>query len=397
MVSVRSCSWEAGGRAATRIPSGTPVVGTIAMVNPKAFDIDYSLSWDQDSSYFSALPPASPAPLGKKDLSIGFGLLASAEHRIFTFTLGKYVASINKTYPNEEFSFVCDSPPDPPPFLVAVADSSQKAILGILLPVGSIDDDLDKAEITWTKAGAANSSTATFALASLKAAPYPNPFTGSFDCYFQPPMIAAGSAYTFSVTLIDSAGQRSSAVSSDSVANAFVLAYDANGAIGTVPDGGSHAFDEIVTVAGQGGLALGAAVFGGWNTSADGLGAAYAAGSSLRMPAAAVTLYAQWLGAIAVVIDLGTQGLSFSPSALTVVQGNPISLSCANSALRSAGSGWKWYMDGTDLGQSTGTFYCATDSNSIGQHVISCFVSYLGITYSGSLRVTVSDGGTVGP
>jgi hypothetical protein len=345
---------------------------------------------------FSSLPPTAPAPTDKKNFSIALSLLPAAEHKTFTFTLGKYVASINKTYPSETFSFVCDSPPDPVTFLATAVDSSQKAVLGVVLPSGTIDDDLDKVEITWNKTGGTNPTTAAFAIASLRAAPSPNPFSGSFGCYFQPPSIAAGSAYSFAVVLIDAAGQRSSSVSTDSVANAFTLTYDANG--GGASTTGSHAFGETITVPGQGALSLGAAAFGGWNTRADGLGTAYAPGSTFSMPANAITLYAQWLGTVGVHIDLGTQALSFSPSTLTVVQGTAISLSCSNTALSSAGSGWQWYIDGAQVpGQSTGSFVYATDNSALGQHIISCFVAYLGITYSGSLRVTVSDGGSVGP
>jgi BspA type Leucine rich repeat region (6 copies)/Divergent InlB B-repeat domain/Listeria-Bacteroides repeat domain (List_Bact_rpt) len=223
MVSVRSCVWSTqAGQTVTRIPSGVPITGAITMVNPKDFGITYTLSCDQNA-LFSAVPPTVPIPTDTKHFSIGFTLLSSAEHKTFTFTLGKYVASVNRTYPTEQFSFICDSPPDPPTLLATAVDSGQKAVLGILLPTGVTDDDLAKVEITWTKAGTPGATTATYTIASLATTPPPNLFSRTFGCYFQPPNCVAATSYNFSVVLIDAAGQRSSTVSTASLVNSYTL------------------------------------------------------------------------------------------------------------------------------------------------------------------------------
>ena len=72
------------------------------------------------------------------------------------------------------------------------------------------------------------------------------------------------------------------------------VTYNANGASGTVPAAQTVVAGDSITVAGQGGLTLAGNTFSGWNTKADGTGAAYAAGSSLTVNAN-VTLYAQWV------------------------------------------------------------------------------------------------------
>jgi uncharacterized repeat protein (TIGR02543 family) len=82
-----------------------------------------------------------------------------------------------------------------------------------------------------------------------------------------------------------------------STANAYVLTYEGNAnTAGSPPtDSGSpYAYGSAVTVLADSSLALTGYAFAGWNTAADGSGTAYAPGAIFSMPAAAVTLYAQW-------------------------------------------------------------------------------------------------------
>ncbi|MES2933900.1 MAG: InlB B-repeat-containing protein [Pseudomonadota bacterium] len=79
---------------------------------------------------------------------------------------------------------------------------------------------------------------------------------------------------------------------------AHTVAYHGNGnTSGTVPvDAGLYAAGATVTVlANTGNLAKTGYAFGGWNTAANGSGAAYVAGSSFAMGAANVSLYAKWI------------------------------------------------------------------------------------------------------
>lgn len=79
---------------------------------------------------------------------------------------------------------------------------------------------------------------------------------------------------------------------------AYHVYYAANGALtGDVPeDTNDYSEDEGVTVAANSGSLSKESywAFVGWNTAADGSGTAYAPGATMTMPAADVTLYAQW-------------------------------------------------------------------------------------------------------
>jgi uncharacterized repeat protein (TIGR02543 family) len=74
------------------------------------------------------------------------------------------------------------------------------------------------------------------------------------------------------------------------------LAYNANGAThGSAPASSSNAADAQISVAARPiHMVRFGYIFTGWNTAANGSGTAYAAGATLTMPDADVTLYAQW-------------------------------------------------------------------------------------------------------
>jgi xyloglucan-specific exo-beta-1,4-glucanase len=75
----------------------------------------------------------------------------------------------------------------------------------------------------------------------------------------------------------------------------YALTYDANGASGAVPASGSYAAGSLIPVSeNTGHLVNDGQAFCGWNTKADGTGTSYAAGSTLTMGSASVTLYAVW-------------------------------------------------------------------------------------------------------
>ena len=77
----------------------------------------------------------------------------------------------------------------------------------------------------------------------------------------------------------------------------YIVTYNGNGATGgTVPtDRNTYTEGSSVTVLGNtGNLAKTGYTFAGWNTSPDGSGTSYAAGSPVTMRTSDVTLYAQW-------------------------------------------------------------------------------------------------------
>jgi hypothetical protein len=392
-VVMRSAAFDLGSGALNRLPSGRTVTGTLAIVNPKSFDVSYTLSWDVDDSLFASAPPTSPVSSDPARLSISFVLDPStAEHKTIAFSLGMYVAAINKTYDDQSFSIQCDSPPNPAQRLATLMDSGQKSLLAILLPREISDDDLARISVTWSREGETAGATAIYDLPSLSTVPASNPFASAYDCYFQSADCVAGYGYSYAVTLIDAVGQQSSAVSTSSTANVFYLNYDGNGNTGgAAPDSVGYRYGATATIADAGDLAKTDHAFYRWNTTADGAGTSYSPGDELTIPAGEVRLYAIWVTNInTITFDLGgTQGLSFSAPSMIVARGATLAVSCANPTLATGGTDWKWYVDGVqDMGQTSSSFDFM--ETTVGQYIISCTVSYQGIGHSGSFRATVT-------
>jgi hypothetical protein len=393
MVSVRSASFGTGSAALSRIPSGQTIRGDLVIVNPKSFDVSYTLA-PADSSFFTQIPSSEPSPSDATHLAFSFALEPSlAEHKTITFSLGKYVASINKTYDNETISIICDSLPNPAARVATVMDSGEKSLLAVLLPTEISDDDLAQLKITWSQEGQA-ASTATYGISSLAAAPASNPFSSTYDCYFQSSDCVAGYGYSYSVVVIDAAGQESTAVSTSSTANVFYLNYKGNGnTSGTAPASAGYRFGATATVASIGDLAKTDYAFYRWNTAADGSGTSYSPGATLTIPAGETTLYAIWVtNAVTISFDIGTQGLAFSSSSTSVPLNSPLAVSCSNALLAASGTDWKWYVDGILDGSQTGPSFTRTwtSAGNIGQYIISCSVTYKGLSYSGSFRAMVT-------
>ncbi|MFO7611619.1 MAG: InlB B-repeat-containing protein, partial [Clostridia bacterium] len=102
----------------------------------------------------------------------------------------------------------------------------------------------------------------------------------------------------------------------------FTVTYDGNtNTEGMVPvDGDSpYLVGDLVTVLGNTGMLTKIGFsFVGWNTAANGSGTSYVAGDTFAMPAANVTLFAQWtaLPTYTVTYNPGTQG-TFEPQVTT--------------------------------------------------------------------------------
>jgi hypothetical protein len=411
MVDLRSFSFIATDGSVTYAPSAVDITANLVMVNPKGFTVTYSLAYRladsagntlcasgvADTSNYFSMAPTAPADTDSTTPSFTFQLKSAAEHAILTFTLDMYASAIDRTYEPVSFSVVCDSPPSEVADIATSEDlSAYKAMLAFTAPTETSDDDLVRARITWKRISSLSSTTATVTtvnLSDLITPPSNDPFSKSYDYYFQPDAVA-GYPYTFSVVLIDASGQASSAASETWSGHDYPLSYDANGGSGTTSPAVTYKVEDAVAVASSGGLALSGYAFGYWNTESDGSGTSYTADSSFFMPAKDLKLYAQWLNNGTVVsFDLGTQAISFSSSSTTIAKGDTLTLGCGNSAVAASGSGWKWYVDGDqDTGQTTSSFeWTPTSSEDIGQHIISCQVTYNSLSYSGQIRVTVTN------
>jgi hypothetical protein len=364
------------------------------MINPQSFDVTYSLGWNVDDKLFSVKPTVSPSASDPTHLSFSFELNpAKAELKTITFSLGKYVASINKTYDKDSFSVVCESPPDPPARAVTLMDTNQKSLLAIKLPTGVADTNLAKLSIAWTSDDGSSSGSGTYAISSLQSVPAASPFSSTYDCYFQGSDIVTGYGYTYTVKTINAEGLESSAATASSTANKFYINYYGNGNTGgTAPAAAGYRYGATATVASHGDLGKTDYAFYDWNTKADASGRSYSPGDTLKVPAGETELYAIWITNTTVIsFDLGAQALSFSPSVAGVSAGQTLAVSCANSTLSKGGTDWTWYLDGAaQSGQASATFSMATSSAMIGQHIVGCAVTYNGIRYSGSFRAVVT-------
>jgi hypothetical protein len=403
-VLLRSTSFSPGSAELKLIPSATPIACSLEIVNPKSFDVSYKLSWSVDGSLFSDLPADAPTASSPTHLAFSFALdTALAEHKKIIFTLGKHVASINKTYEPETFSITCDSPPHAASQVSAAVDyDSQLSAMAIRLPTAVSDDDIAHCRIAWTCDDGSTGS-AERAVSDLAYLPTSNPFTGHYDCYFRPTGTKTSHGYTYSVVLIDRAGQESASMSGTSRPNYFPLNYNGNGATGgSVPASASGLYKvDSVAVADPRAepynLTRTDYYFTGWNTKPDGSGGANRApGSIFIFPAKETTLYAQWATTrLEVSLDIGIHGVVFtqggSPvTAVSVRKGDSVTISCSSANL----GGWRWYCDGASFADYSPPLTIDTSLGvfAIGSHTISFMATdyNTGLSYSGHFTLTVT-------
>jgi uncharacterized repeat protein (TIGR02543 family) len=393
-VLIRSVSFSPCSADADRIPTSRTINCEVEVVNPKLFDVSYSLSCDLDGASFTALPLASPLPKDATHLSFSFTLDAGAEHRKLSFELGKYVASINKTYEPETFSIICDSPPDAASRVSAARNGSDLSVLGIIKPKGAANDDLARLRVTLSQGGGAAGST-TYAIGSLPTTLAPSPFSSAYDYYLVAPASSAGKSCSYSTVFIDEAGQESPAASATSAPGLYPFSYDANGATGGAPPATvGRTATSTVTVAGQGGMERYAYVFTGWNTAANGSGDAYAAGSSYpNMPPREVVLYAQWyFTGIQITYDLTPRGLAFDQNLVSLNKGDSVSITCADAEFAAGTSSWVWYLDGQVMAGRNAAALVIDSSEamySVGEHSVGCTLRYGSLSYSANFKLVI--------
>jgi len=102
-------------------------------------------------------------------------------------------------------------------------------------------------------------------------------------------------------------------------------------------------------------------LFGGWNTSSDGTGTNYDAGSSYIVTGN-ITLYAKWVVAYTVTFD--DNGVSWSVNTITAQSGSSITLPNANGFYITWGTfiGWNTKADGTGTNYNGGSSYTVTSN-----------------------------------
>jgi uncharacterized repeat protein (TIGR02543 family) len=161
----------------------------------------------------------------------------------------------------------------------------------------------------------------------------------------------------------------------------YSLAYDGNGNTGgAVPvDSTSYKSGSVATVLGNSGsLSKTGFAFSGWNGKADGSGTSYAAGASLTIGSANVTLYAAWTKTADVLYSVTYNGngntggavpvdsISYKSGSVATVLGNSGSLSKTGFTF----SGWNGKADGS------GTSYAAGASLTIGSANVTLYAAW---------------------
>ena len=148
------------------------------------------------------------------------------------------------------------------------------------------------------------------------------------------------------------------------IAQQYKLTYDGNGAEeGSVPaeptpyDEGT----EVTVLGNPGNLAKGDLTFAGWNTKADGTGAAYKAGDTLAL-AADTTLYAQWKASVSRTVIFKVANGSWDDGStqakevtLTGLEGDELKLSADQIPAVGGKPAEGYEAGGWDVTPSTGT------------------------------------------
>ena len=139
----------------------------------------------------------------------------------------------------------------------------------------------------------------------------------------------------------------------------FVVSFDANGGMGTVPPSQTVTSDVRITLPGQGSLSRTGYSFAGWNDRANGSGTRYPAGVSW-MFSAATTLYAQWTPLPKLTISFNVNGgTGTTPGAKTTTNDVAVPLPVQGNLTRAGYTflGWNPNADGSSVTYTAGYSY----------------------------------------
>jgi len=174
---------------------------------------------------------------------------------------------------------------------------------------------------------------------------------------------AAGSSYTTNAAITNTANAAVTLYVKWDAIVAYTVTYNINGGSGTIPNAQTVNAGSSITLPSGSGLSMNGYAFSGWNTSADGSGTNYNAGSSYTptAPTPSITLYAKWN--ITYTVSFNANGGSGTiPNAQTVNAGSSITLP-SGSGLSMNGyafSGWNTSADGSGTNYNAGSSYTPT-------------------------------------
>ncbi|MDE2387104.1 MAG: InlB B-repeat-containing protein, partial [Actinomycetales bacterium] len=137
----------------------------------------------------------------------------------------------------------------------------------------------------------------------------------------------------------------------------FTISFNGNGNTGGAAPASLTGVYSTATLPGVGTMVKAGFVFAGWNTAADGLGSAYAAGETLT-PQATTTLYAQWTANPTYTLTYDANGAtSGSVPAVATASSTYVVIDNNTGALFKTGyifSGWNTAADGTGTSYTGG-------------------------------------------
>ncbi len=399
-VQLKAFTAENGGTAKTVIPSQSETTVMLTLVNSRSLGLSCRPVCE-DESLFDQLPVASV--LSPDKIAFSFTPSLKAEHMDLGFTLQFCAPSLNRTYDPATISLHCNTPPGGvQSSLDAALDASGCAFAAFRLPSSATDNDLARLEISCARADGTGSPTTvvlpvddaslTVEKRTVNGTDLLGP-DGPLDRYYQPSGITSGDDYLFSVTAVDTEGLRSKTAQITSNATLYTVSYNGNlNTDGSAPvDPLTYRQTKRVTVLGPGTLQRAGYAFIGWNTAADGSGAAYKAGGTFDMGSANVTLFAHWVATNSVTvmftINPSYESITFPSPTTTVARGATLVLSTS----LTGATGWNWHVDNAlDATQTTSTFTWNTTGVLPGQYVINVDATYGGHVCTGSIRVTVT-------
>jgi len=397
---------HAGNAANADVRSGEPVTVTVRLNNPKELALAYTLGYAESLVEGTAVAPLDTASAADRITTVSFTFTPSeaAEHGEVEFTLGLRAPELNKTFAPATFTVRCDSPPEPLSNLVAGIRADGKACVGFALNEEYADADVSAVEITYTSTSAGTSRTVTESVSptgtGLTAMPTPallDSDVGAFVRYFLPDDVLPGNQYTFTVVPVDASGKKCQTSPSVSViGDELYLGYNANGGTGSVAAKYGYNLTTSTKIAAGTSLSRPGFGFTGWNTKADGSGTAYAPNADFTFGSSSLMLYAQWQQFSSVAVSIttpGYEGVSVTQNGTTSTSITmdtdgtlPLSMSIPSGAIN-----YRWDLNGTAKAVSPSySFNPAENSITAGTYTITGTADYNGVSYSGSVTVTVT-------
>lgn len=332
-VCLKEAVFASDGSAIDYLTSTEETVIRLKMVNPQKLAVTYTLTAD-DGTLYDNDPESNLTISDYKTLVFPVDPTLAAEHHTLGFTLGIYVASLNRTYPDVRLEFSCETAPNPVQSLMGGKTYSDKAMIAFQIPQEDTDEDISTIEIVWGVVGSGTTVTSTFDIddSSLTSPPSDGDnllgAEASQNRYFYPSSAVTGSVYGFKVTLIDESGRRSETCSTASDLVEYSVTYDENAAdSGSAPTTQVVEYGETAVIAyNTGALSRTGYTFGGWNTAADGTGTDYTPGQSVVMDSGNLILYAKWLNSAVTYVNTNGDVTTAPPSAVGYGSGDTVTV-----------------------------------------------------------------------